>query len=886
MWNSIANFILKFRFIVLGIITLITVYCGFRAFFGNGLQLENKYGIMLPKDSEATRVYKAFKTAFGEDGGTLVLAIQTDSLYTDKLFLKWRELGDSILTIDGVEREPVSEAHLFSLENDEKSNSFQIHRVFNPKERDKWSYSIDSIKKIIRNNPLYNRLLYNEESNVSLMLVSVDEKYLKHKDKSSVVLKIEDLAKSYEPYFGKIRFAGLPHLRVIIAKRIQNEMYFFISVSLLVTALLIYFFFRSFKVVFVCLIVVGVAVIWALGSMAIMGFSLSILTALIPPLMIVIGVPNCIYLMTKYHQEIKDHGNKMKALSRVIKNVGVASLMTNFTTAVGFLTFCITNSEKLFEFGLTAGLNVMLVFVISITLIPIFNSLFKVPREKHLKHLDRRIATKLIGTMQYLSISKRPLVYLSLFLTLVIGIYGMSKVETSGNLTGDLPKNDQIVKDIKFLETHFGGSIPFEIMVDYKESGRLFKRSTLEKIETIQNEISKDTLFSKSISIVDFLKFVNMVYFGNNPNHYELIAKRDMLRLKKYRDNFQFANTNGGFSEKELVDTSNRTLRIRCQIKDIGSYQQAEVTKKMFNLIDSVLNPDKSRVEKLFRGTKHNLSAYADSIFIEFPGIYNSLTSILSNSDNQLQFKFDNDPTLIKTYYSHDDFCKKLREAINQEYFDVKITGTSVIASEGTRYLLKNLVSSILFAILCIASLMALLFRSLRMVVVAMIPNLIPLLLTAGIMGFLKIPLKPSTLLIFSIALGIAVDDTIHFLVKYRMQLKSMNWDLKECVAVTIKESGLGMFYTSIVLCAGFSVFLFSQFGGTQALGLLIGLTLFVAMLTNLIVLPSLLLTLERRLITKSFIEPYFEAYSSESEIDWSQLEIADSSEDQKANNH
>jgi hypothetical protein len=160
------------------------------------------------------------------------------------------------------------------------------------------------------------------------------------------------------------------------------------------------------------------------------------------------------------------------------------------------------------------------------------------------------------------------------------------------------------------------------------------------------------------------------------------------------------------------------------------------------------------------------------------------------------------------------------------------------------------------------------------MVMVSLIPNFIPLLFTAGVMGWAGIPLKPSTLLVFSIAFGISVDDTIHYLAKYRLELKSKQWDLKECVIMAIREAGLGMFYTSIVLFFGFSMFSFSEFGGTKALGLLVSLTLLVAMITNLVLLPTILLSLERRLTTKSFEEPYFDAYAEESDMDWNNLDV------------
>jgi predicted RND superfamily exporter protein len=413
-------------------------------------------------------------------------------------------------------------------------------------------------------------------------------------------------------------------------------------------------------------------------------------------------------------------------------------------------------------------------------------------------------------------------------------------------------------------------------MIDYKEQGRLMKRSTLERLEQVQLNYAKDTMFSKSISIVDFIKVVNMAYYGNDPDKYELIANRDRKRLKKYLDNFEVSNVNGGaLSVKELLDTAHTTLRVRCQMKDIGSYEVADKVDLIKSQIDSIMNPDRPQLERLYALVEKGRSGYIDSLVYGYSGVYNTLTDDLAKGNSDLQFKFQSDPELIKAYYKKPGFKKKLRAAIDQEYFDITLTGTSVVASEGTRYLVNNLFSSLLFAIVSISILMAILFRSWRMVIVAMVPNLVPLIVTGGIMGWLGIPLKPSTLLVFSIALGISVDDTIHYLAKYRQELKLKTWTLKECVLIAIRESGLGMFYTSIVLFCGFSVFLFSQFGGTQALGLLISVTLLIAMITNLLILPSLLLSLERSLTTKAFEEPYFDAYTEESEVDWSDLQLS-----------
>ncbi len=871
MWQFIANLILRNRLIIIGLLTLFTVFLGYNAI--TGLKLDNRYGVLLPKSAQASIDYERFQDMFGEDGGVLVIGIQTDSLYTEDRFRKWKELGDSILTLDGVES-VVSEANLFTIYNNKEKGKFDAHRVFSDityKEK-----SIDSIQSEIRNNPMYKDLLFNDK-NASLMMIEIDGRFLLDQEKANVVLDIEALASTYVDDLGHAKFAGLPHLRVIIGKRVVKEMYIFVGLLILVTSLLLYLFFRSLRVVFVCMLVVVIAVIWSIGLIGALGFDLTIIMALIPPLMIVIGIPNCIFLITKYHQEIKEHGNKVKALTRVIRKIGTATFLTNLTTSLGFLTFITTNSPKLIEFGISASLTIILVFVLSICILPIVLSFSKTPRKKHLNHLDRKLAVGLLNNLVHIAGNHRKWVYIITIGLVTFSIIGMTQIEATGNLTGDLPAGDQILKDVEFIQDNFGGSIPFEVMIDYKENSRLQKRHTLVSIDSIQRRYSEDTLFTRFISFVDVLKAANMAYNDNDVSEFRLITnKRKLSVLKNYIDSSIVTNSNGGaMALNEFIDTANRVLRIRSQMMDIGSYEVSDIVDSMEDEMDEILNPDKKQIERFYTlATVKKKKTYYDSIVFEHPAIYNSLTKIVSKGNEDKVAEFDLNPDLIKKEFSKKGFKKDLRAAIDNEYFDVTITGASRVASEGTKYLVMNLLTSLIFAILAIAVLMSILFRSWRMVIVSLIPNFIPLLFTAGIMGWFGIPLKPSTLLVFSIAFGISVDDTIHYLAKYRLELKSKQWDLKECVMMAIREAGLGMFYTSIVLFCGFSMFSFSQFGGTQALGLLVSLTLLIAMITNLVLLPSLLLSLEKRLTTKSFVEPFFDAYSEESDLDWEDIDV------------
>lgn len=868
MWSFFASLILRNRMFVLTIIAVLTAFFGYYAF--TSLKVDNKYGNTLPKDCKPQAEYLKFKEQFGEDGSTMVIAVESDSLYTKENFTKWKELGDSILKFEGVQN-VISEATLLTISNDIENNRFEIRKIFSDltfKEK-----SIDSVKKEIRRNPIYKKLLYNDSSNVSLMLIGMDEKCLMDKKKSKVVFKIEELAANYSKYFGKPYFAGLPHMRVVIGKRIVNEMYIFLALSILASSLLLYIFFRSFRVVMLCNVVVFVSVIWALGSIGLFGFQLSIMMALIPPLLIVIGVPNCVFLITRYHQEYVRHKNKIRALFTMIRRIGSVTFLTNLTTAVGFCTF--TSSEKLAQFGIISSLNIMVVFVLSICIIPIIASFSKPPKPRHLKHLYRVYSQGFIEYIVLVVTKYRKTIYISSIVAVIISIYGMTKIEATGNVTGDLPKDDPILTDLKFIERNFGGSIPFEMTINYKEKGRLFSDATLKKVEEIQETFSKDTLFSKSLSIVDFTKAINMAFYGNDPDHFTLIEKRDKLKLKRYIDKFDLNVANGGnLSLKELVDTSNTTLRIRTQMKDLGSYEVAQKVDSLREMVDGILNPDKKDLERLYKQMVKGRKDAVDSLLYNYNGIFNNVTAILSKGNQEKQLAFDMYPEKVDHHKNKKYFKYILRKAIDKEYYDLTFTGVSVVVSEGTKYLFVNLVQSLIFAVLSIALLMAFLFRSFRIILVSMIPNIIPLLITAGLMGFFKIPLKPSTLLVFGIALGITVDNAILFLAKYRQELKLHRWDIKYSILLSLRETGLGIFYTSIILFFGFIMFVFSQFGGTKGLGLLVSITIIVGMITNLVILPALLLTLERKVTTKSFKEPFFDIYDEELDFDMDKLEI------------
>jgi len=750
---------------------------------------------LLPEDDPISLEYQDFLNHFGQEGNVMVVGFQSDSLFQLDNFNAFHNVCNRLNDVVGVE-EVMSLLQVYDMEKNVELKSFEFKSISpSPLENQE---QVNLVEQKISNLPFYNKLLYNADEKAYLMALILDKGYLNSEARVDLIHLIEDIVNPFAEQINvDIHYSGLPYIRTKGAVKTKAEVQMFIFLAMGVTALIMLLFFRSFSAMFYSMLVVGIGVIWAVATIAILGFKITILTALIPPLIIVIGIPNCIFLLNKYHNEFKLHGNKVKALTRVIQKVGNATFMTNATTAAGFATFLITQTQMLVEFGIVASINILLVFFISLIIIPSIYSFLPAPRERHLWHLKRTWVNRLILWMEKVVLYHRKSVYISSAVLLLFAFYGVSKIQTTGNIVDDVKKDDPIALSLNFFEQNFSGVMPFEIVVDTQKKNGVSKSSTLKRIEKLENVLADYPQISSPISIVDLAKFSKQAYYNGNPNYYSLPSSQEKNMILKYANNTLGTGGEGLF--EGFVDSTKRVARISARMKNIG-------TKEMRALRDSIQ--------------------------------------------------------------------PKIDEIFNPNRYDVSITGTSVLFLEGTTYLVKNLFSSLLLAVGLIAILMAWMFSSSRMVVVSLLPNLIPLVLTGALMGYFGISIKPSTILVFSIAFGISIDDTIHFLAKYRQELKANQWNIRPAVISALKETGVSMFYTSIVLFFGFSIFIASDFGGTVALGLLVSVTLLFAMMANLLLLPSLLLSLERMITTRSFREPLIDILDEEEDIELDALRI------------
>lgn len=767
MWTLIARIILRNRILLLVLVTLST---GFMAYKATSIEISYHFSRILPKDDSTHIEYENFRSTFGEVANTVVLGIESENLYDPVLLNHWKNFSDSLRTIKGVEH-VISITRYYDIEKD-SAGQLTVKLVERSKPFN--TQSAKGFKEQLDRLPFYKDLLISEDGNTTLLFVQLDEGQLYNQEIIRIVEGIKKTSRVFEGLTGEeIHISGLPHIRMANTTKIKREVYLFIGLALVVTAFLLFLFLKSFRATSISMVVVIFGVIWSFGLISMLGFSITLVSSIIPPLVIVIGIPNCIFLINKFHQEFKHHGNKVLALQRKIRKIGNATLLTNVTTGLGFASFTLTESVILKEFGIVAFINILAVYLLSIIIIPIIYSYLSEPKERHYAHLDRRWVSRMNGFLIHTVAHRRPAVYIVSAAILVLGFYGVQRIETTGNLTDDFQRKDPVYLDLKFLEKNFRGVVPMEVMVESKKEGGIRKLSTLKRIERFQNALDSIPILSRSLALTDLTKFARQGFYSGDPDFYGLVTRQDKEWV------LNSLPSGGGYRNmlSSLVDSTGTTARIGMQVADIGTEEMRDLEAQLRVLADEVFDPER---------------------------------------------------------------------------FEVTITGASVLFLHGTTYLIKNLIISLLLAILVISIIMAFLFRSFRMVIISLIPNLLPLILTASIMGFMGIPLKPSTILVFSIAFGISVDDTIHFLAKYRHELQRTRWDMRESVVEAIRETSVSMFYTSVVLFFGFSIFLASEFGGTQALGALVSITLFLAMFSNLIILPSLLLTLDRFIGQKS----------------------------------
>jgi predicted RND superfamily exporter protein len=800
MWQRLAGFVLKYRLLLL---VLLLAGTGFMGYYASKVQMSYDYVATIPHDNPKFLEYQDFKQKFGADGNVLMLAVQTDKFFQADFFKDYVQLNKDMKDVFAVEN-IMSVPMAVNLVKNDSTQKLEANLLFKGDLTNQ--VVIDSLSKVFNTLLFYRGLLYNPDTHAYLMAIYVNKDVFNSPKRTAVVNEITKLANAFqEKQHTEVHLSGLPLIRTAMAVKVADELKLFLKISFLLTGLILFLFFRSFGAVLMSMIVVAIGVIWSVGTIVLMGYKITLLTGLIPSLIVVIGIPNCVYFLSKYHTEYAKDANKTRALVHMIQRMGIVTLFTNLTAAIGFGVFCFTNSAILKEFGVVAGLNIMFIFLISFIFLPSVLSYLPAPKSKHTTYLDNRFFGAILNFLTTLVFKYRPWVYTISGVLVILAIVGMGRLQSVGYMLDDIPHTDKLYLDLKFLETNFKGVMPLEIAVDTKRKNGVVNLQTLNKLDELTQLIAAQPDFGRPLSVVEGIKFAKQAYYNGDssnfavPNQFDLGFLAPYLRMKGGNATGPASN----FSKlvSSFMDSTKQVARLSVNMKDVGS-------QKLPVLLDS-LQP-------------------------------------------------------------------KVTAIFDTAHYKVTFTGTSVIFQEGTRFIINGLMESIVLAFVLFMLCMLYLFRSWRMLIISLIPNVIPLVVTAGVMGWVGVPLKPSTVLVFSVALGIAIDVTIRFLVNFKQELPRHDFDISATVKQTIHETGLSIIYTSAILFAGFMIFSFSGFGGTKALGWLTSLTLVVAMITNLTILPALLLWMEKALLKKAKKKELWKALDEEEDIDIEKLGISD----------
>lgn len=768
IWKKLADLILKQRLLILGIIVLSSLFMGYQA---SKVRITFNGGKVLPVTDSAYIRYMEFKKLFGQDANTMVLGFKSPQIFDKDVYNDWYTIANNVKKIKGI-KGVISVANVYDITKDTLQHKYVL-KPLSPGllTSDK---AADSVKQHFLSLPFYKGLVLSGNGQSTLMAISFDGKILNTPKRVPILNTILKYGKQFEQKHRiPVHYSGLPLIRTVAGDLIKNEFSLFLGLSLLITSVILVLVFRSFNALLFPIVVVLLGVTWSMGILVLMHYEITILTGIMPPLVVIIGIPNSVLILNKYYYEYGITGDKMEALHTTIEKVGITTFVANVTTAIGFGVLCFTNSELLIQFGLVASTSIMVTFALSIILVPIIFSYLPNPKTRQSKIKDRKLIQWFLKQVDYLVHNHRKAIYITTIILVIICAYGVSRINVNSYVVDDLPKSNNTLTDLRFFEANFKGVLPLEVSIDTKRKNGVMNNAVIRKVERLEALISSKPEFSRSLSLTQGLKFLTQSFYGGNPAYYRLPSGMEQGFILSY------AGNSGKSSDmlKSYLDSTRRFTRVTFEMIDIGSDKMNKVLADLQPGIDSIFNPKKYHVE---------------------------------------------------------------------------LTGSSIIFIKGANYMVKNLYESLAWAIFLIAGVMWILFRGVRMIAVSLLPNLIPLIITAGIMGFFGIPLKPSSILIFSIAMGISSDQTIYFITRYRQELKSTNKRISTIVSDTIRETGISMIYIAIILFFGFGIFAASTFGGTQVLGILLSVTLLVAMISNLTLLPAFLLSIEKREKKKS----------------------------------
>ncbi len=752
MWVHLAHWILDHRRSIVLLVVVITALLGYWAM---QVTTDHTTAHLLPSQSKTVQDFKRASEVFGESQTILYLVFEGADPYDPAFLQALDSLVQEISGYPGIE-------HVLSLTNVpfllRQGKDIVAQPLYQA------NLSAEAIRKRLDDQPFLHGLLLSNDGSTAAMMVRIIPAFNNSPDRVALVDRIEAAAKRLP---GNLALAGFPYLRTQYAKRISLESPVFTLLAALISLLFLYLAFGAWRAIVLPTAIVGLGLMWTVGLMVLFGHQLTIVSSMLPALLVIIGMANVIHLCTKFLDQFLAGQDQRAALVETIRTVGLATLLTCLTTAIGFGVLMLSGSRLLSAFGQFAAVGIMLLYVLSITLMPVVFIRYRPSARRSAPLVTRESLERFFDRIATLTQQRAGAILLLAGGLLLFGLVGAMRISSDIYAFSDFYEDDPLRQHLAVFEEAFGGIMPMEVIIETDKPGQFRSLPYWRRIEALQHTLSDLEPVGHSLAVTDLVKLVNQAYFGGHPDAYRLPSSFELPFLQTAMK---------GFLDQKRTSDLTRTLPL---------------------LIDSTFSMTRVYLGVPDLGTQR-MNALADTV--------RARTIALFPEDG----------------------------------FNVFITGNAIRVTRSGEKLVRNLIVSLAVALVVIALLMALLFRSMRLMIISLVPNVIPLLVVGGMMGYAGIALKPSTALIFSVAFGIAVDNSIHFLTKYRLD-RDAGLSKEEAIRATLRATGKAILLTSFVLMSGFLVFTLSSFGGTVNMGGLTALTLGVAMVANLLLLPALL---------------------------------------------
>jgi predicted RND superfamily exporter protein len=742
----------KFKFwsVIIGVVLIgATSFLGYKI---TDLRFDYDFEKFFPANDDDADYFYAHRKKFEADNNFLLIAVQREKGVFDRNFLnKVERFRSELSTIKYVKV-------VRALTNQEETFINSTGGAFskpylNLKSSD---FKEDSIR-IYRSEELINTLISKDGTSLCVFLKHED--VLSKKKSDYIVDEVERISKKYN--FEKVRMAGTTAGQKYYIYKMNFELILFAALSGILIVLFLFIAFRSGWGIIVPQVVIVSTVVWVLGGMGLFDTPMNILLTTLPSILFVVSMSDVIHLVSRYLDALRENHPKFEAIIMTLKEVGLATFLTSFTTSIGFLSLYFVNVQPVKTFGLVVGIGVMIAYLLTILCLPIL--FYYTPAPKIIQKQDDSFWTKRLPKWYKWIIGNGKRILIGNAILVGISLAGIYFIEADNLIMDDISEKEQIKQDFNYLDTHFGGFRPFELAVTVKDTNdNIWNPEYLETIDKVENYLENVYGVELKNTLVLSLKVLNRSSHAGNPSEFKL--PEDKRSLKRFRRFLKIAGQ--GQMIRLILDSTERVTRITGGIGDWGN------------------NRVSAKNEKFRQFLKEN------------------------NLEEKLEFR---------------------------------LTGSAYILDKNISYLSMSLLQGLLFSILIVAGIMGLIYKSLRMMIISIIPNVIPLMVIGGLMGFTGLEIKTSTAIIFTIAFGIAVDDTIHLLGKFKFELmkgKSKMDALQTAFLVT----GKAMILTTLILCSGFMLLLLSSFNGTFNLGFLLSITLFVALILDLTLLPVLIM--------------------------------------------